>query len=69
MVNYNGVTYLFYSANDSAWQDTYGRSNYATGYAICPHGPLRACTASERRPDAAARDAAGSARVPAGPHP
>jgi beta-xylosidase len=43
MVNYNGVTYLFYSANDSLWQDTYGRSNYATGYAICPHGPLAAC--------------------------
>ncbi len=43
MVTYNGVTYLFYSANDSLWQDTYGRSNYATGYAICPHGPLAAC--------------------------
>ena len=40
MVTYNGVTYLFYSANDSLWQDTYGRSNYATGYAICPHGPV-----------------------------
>lgn len=43
MVTYNGTTYLFYSANDSLWQDADGRSNYATGYAICPHGPLAAC--------------------------
>jgi glycosyl hydrolase family 43 len=44
MVTFKGVTYLFYSANDSLWQDIYGRSNYATGYAVCPHGPLAACT-------------------------
>jgi hypothetical protein len=43
MVTLNGVTYLFYSANDSAWQDADGRSNYATGYAICPLGPLASC--------------------------
>jgi hypothetical protein len=44
MVTYNGVTYLFYSANDSIWQDADGRSNYATGYAICPSGPTAPCT-------------------------
>ncbi len=43
MVNLNGVTYLFYSANDSGWQDADGRSNYATGYAICA-GPSGPCT-------------------------
>ncbi len=43
MINYRGTTYLFYSANDSAWQDADGRSNYATGYAICPQGPRGAC--------------------------
>ncbi len=43
MISYNGTTYLFYSANDSAWQDADGRSNYATGYAICPQGPHGAC--------------------------
>jgi hypothetical protein len=43
MVNYHGTTYLFYSANDSAWQDAEGHSNYATGYAICPSGPRAAC--------------------------
>jgi hypothetical protein len=43
MVYYNNTTYLFYSANDSAWQDADGRSNYATGYAICS-GPLGPCT-------------------------
>jgi hypothetical protein len=43
MVSYNGTTYLFYSANDSAPLDADGRSNYATGYAICPQGPRAAC--------------------------
>ncbi len=43
MVNLNGVTYLFYSANDSLWFDADGRSNYATGYAICS-GPQGPCT-------------------------
>lgn len=43
MVNLNGVTYLFYSANDSAWLDADGRSSYATGYAICA-GPQGPCT-------------------------
>jgi hypothetical protein len=36
------ATYLFYSANDST-SDTEGRSNYATGYAVCPQGPRAAC--------------------------
>jgi hypothetical protein len=43
MVNYRGTTYLFYSANDSV-SNSEGYSNYATGYAICPHGPAAACT-------------------------
>ncbi len=43
MVYYNNTTYLFYSANDSAWLDADGRSSYATGYAICA-GPLGPCT-------------------------
>ena len=43
MVSYNGTTYLFYSANDSISNDSEGHSNYATGYAICPRGPLAAC--------------------------
>ncbi len=43
MVSYGGVTYLFYSANDSAWNDSDGRSNYATGYATCRSGPRAAC--------------------------
>jgi hypothetical protein len=44
MINYNGTTYLFYSANYSGVLDSAGHSNYATGYAICPAGPTRACT-------------------------
>ena len=66
MVTFNGTTYLFYSANDSAWQDADGRSNYATGYAICP-GPRGACT----RPSGGRRRcwrAAASTRVRAEPH-
>ncbi len=42
MVYLNGTTYLFYSANDSI-SDADGRSNYATGYAVCPQGPRGAC--------------------------
>ena len=43
MVFYGDVSYLFYSANDSLWYDSDGRSNYATGYAICHNGPRGAC--------------------------
>ncbi|MGZ4708512.1 MAG: family 43 glycosylhydrolase [Acidimicrobiales bacterium] len=43
MVSFGGTTYLFYSANDSA-SDANGVSAYATGYAVCPSGPLAACT-------------------------
>jgi Glycosyl hydrolases family 43 len=42
MVYYEGRTYLFYSANNSA-ADASGNSNYATGYAICS-GPQGPCT-------------------------
>jgi hypothetical protein len=44
MIYYGGVVYLFYSANDSLWYDTDGRSHYATGYAICHQGPRAACS-------------------------
>lgn len=44
MVSYGGTTYLFYSANFSGVTDASGHSNYATGYAICPRGPLAGCT-------------------------
>jgi hypothetical protein len=43
------ATYLFYSANDSI-SDTEGRSNYATGYAVCPQGPRAACTRVGKTP-------------------
>ena len=42
MVSYQGRTYLFYSANNSA-ADANGNSSYATGYAICS-GPQGPCT-------------------------
>ncbi len=48
MISYGGTTYLFYSANNSR-SDSTGHSNYATGYAICPSGPLAPCF----RPDPA----------------
>jgi hypothetical protein len=44
MIQYAGRTYLFYSANSFGALDSAGHSNYATGYAICPQGPLAACT-------------------------
>jgi len=43
MINYRGTYYLFYSANDSIWLDADGRSNYATGYAVC-RGPAGPCS-------------------------
>ncbi|GAB7192638.1 hypothetical protein NUM3379_33470 [Kineococcus sp. NUM-3379] len=47
MVTAGGTTYLFYSANYSGVLDAEGRSDYASGYAVCPQGPLGPCT----RPD------------------
>ena len=44
MIQFAGRTYLFYSANSFQPLDTAGHSTYATGYAICPQGPLAACT-------------------------
>jgi hypothetical protein len=44
MIDFSGATYLFYSANFSGVLDSRGTSNYATGYAICPRGPLEPCT-------------------------
>jgi uncharacterized protein with LGFP repeats len=43
MLTSNGTTYLFYSGNLSDALDDQGRSNYASGYAICPHGPTAPC--------------------------
>ncbi|MCW2548434.1 MAG: hypothetical protein JWN96_2894 [Mycobacterium sp.] len=62
MVNYHGTTYLFYSANDSV-SDSEGHSNYATGYAICPHGPGSACY----RPGGGLRPLMSSSGVSQGP--
>ncbi|WP_432547205.1 family 43 glycosylhydrolase [Kineococcus sp. SYSU DK004] len=47
MVAFGGTTYLFYSANYSGVLDDSGRSNYATGYAVCPDGPTAPCTRPE----------------------
>jgi beta-xylosidase len=44
MIRYAGRTYLFYSANAFEALDSVGHSKYATGYAICPRGPMAACT-------------------------
>lgn len=43
MVRWNGTTYLFYSGNFFG-ADANGSSRYATGYAVCPQGPLGPCT-------------------------
>jgi hypothetical protein len=43
MVSFGGTTYLFYSGNLSDPLDDQGHSNYASGYAVCPQGPLAAC--------------------------
>lgn len=58
MVRRGESYYLFFSANDFAWQPRQPLSRYATGYARCT-GPLGPCTdapenpilASRRRPD------------------
>lgn len=43
MIRYQGRWYLFYSGNYSGVLDASGHSRYATGYAICPHGPRAPC--------------------------
>jgi beta-xylosidase len=63
MIAYRGTTYLFYSANDSIWTDTDGRSSYATGYAICPQGPRGACI----RPGGGTRPLLASSGAKQGP--
>ncbi|WP_432486792.1 family 43 glycosylhydrolase [Kineococcus sp. SYSU DK018] len=47
MVTFEGTTYLFYSANYSGVLDASGRSNYASGYAVCPAGPTAPCSRPE----------------------
>jgi hypothetical protein len=49
MISFGGTTYLFYSANDSA-ADANGASPYATGYAVCPSGPLGPCNRVQHTP-------------------
>ena len=49
MITYNGVTYLFYSANFSGVLNAQQLSSYATGYAICPKGPTAACSRPARQ--------------------
>ena len=57
MVTFEGTTYLFYSANYSGVLDDSGRSNYASGYAVCPAGPTAPCTRPEpQAPLLASRD-------------
>ncbi|MDQ6696489.1 MAG: family 43 glycosylhydrolase [Actinomycetota bacterium] len=43
MIRYGNRYYLFYSGNYSGVLDASGRSQYATGYAICPQGPRAPC--------------------------
>jgi hypothetical protein len=49
MITWRGVTYLFYSGNSFTATDL-GISNYATGYAICPQGPLGSCVRASASP-------------------
>lgn len=49
MISFGGTTYLFYSANDSAAAAN-GTSSYATGYAVCPSGPLGPCARIQHTP-------------------
>ncbi len=62
MINYRGTYYLFYSANDSIWNDAEGHSNYATGYAVCS-GPAGPCG----RPQGGPRPLLASNGVQQGP--
>jgi hypothetical protein len=49
MITWQGTTYLFYSAND--WTaDDLGVSRYATGWAVCPQGPLGPCSRGSADP-------------------
>ncbi len=63
MVTFRGTTYLFYSGNLSDPLDDQGHSNYASGYAVCPAGPLAPCQRLQRTPLVAS---AGSAQGPGG---
>lgn len=54
MVSRDGKYYLFYSANDYAWQDRQPLSQYATGYARC-EGPLGPCQDAPENPILASR--------------
>ncbi len=65
MVSFGGTTYLFYSANDSA-SDGNGASAYATGYAVCPSGPLGGCNRIVHSPLLASN---GFAQGPGGSSP
>ncbi|WP_432502350.1 family 43 glycosylhydrolase [Kineococcus arenarius] len=63
MVSFGGTTYLFYSGNLSDPLDAQGHSSYASGYAVCPSGPLAACHRVSSVPLLAS---AGSAQGPGG---
>jgi hypothetical protein len=67
MVRWGGTTYLFYAGNDSTANE-YGVSNYGTGWAVCPQGPLAPCKRLTDQPLLASGDpqqgpAGGSAFV------
>nr|WP_246315555.1 family 43 glycosylhydrolase [Kineococcus aurantiacus] len=63
MVSFGGTTYLFYSGNLSDPLDDQGHSNYASGYSVCPQGPLGACHRVQSTPLVAS---AGSQQGPGG---
>lgn len=63
MVRYGGATYLFYSGNHWGVTDDAGRSDYATGYALCPAGPTAPC---QRPSDAPLLSSSGTAQGPGG---
>ena len=67
MVYHRGRYYLFYAGNSSLPGPS-NSSRYATGYAICPRGPLAACTRPTNQPLLSSEDtvqgpAGGSAFV------
>lgn len=58
--------YLFFSANDFAWQERQRLSHYATGYARC-EGPLGPCTDAAENPILASRQEPGCLSGPGHP--
>lgn len=66
MVRRGAGYYLFFSANDFAWQPRQRLSQYATGYARCT-GPLGPCADAPENPILASRQAPGCLSGPGHP--